>query len=281
MNKHIYITGSSGFLANHLCQTLESYKVIGLTSQKREDRMTNEAFFALNEVEEGAILIHAAFARGSSQEAVESSMDFFYKIMDKAVELDFSAIINISSQSVYDPYRIEKAKEKDLLRPKKLYGVAKAFTESYLENMERLGVTSLRLASLVGPGFDQRLTTRLLHQAIETGKLELFDQENRFSFLHIEDACQGIKSMLDSDPKDWFSVYNLGTEETYTLEEMASTIEKTLASYGRKVDINIQKKKARPENNSLSCQRFYEDFSWRAKTNLSMIIEEEAKRRLG
>ena len=113
------------------------------------------------------------------------------------------------------------------------YAVGKYAVELMLESICKgsgTKYTSLRMASLIGPGFDQRIVNRFVKQALETGKLTVKKNKQRFGFFDVEDAVSGIVAMLGTVEKDWKPVYNLGGSGVYTLVEIADAVKDAVKS---------------------------------------------------
>lgn len=227
-----------------------------------------------------AKLIHLAFSRSSGADAIEESIALLMRITKKAKELGIKSLIYLSSQSVYDPERKFPAKEDDLPSPTTLYAVAKLFGEEWLNayaKEQNLAIVHLRLASLIGPGFEQRLTTRLLKRAVDEGEIKITSGEEVLSYLSVEDAADAIVQLLFSEINT--GVYNLGTDEKYSLLEMARTINKVLVETGlNEAIIHFNEKKPPFPNNSLLIDKFKKDFHWEARRSLKDCLHQDLER---
>ena len=90
--------------------------------------------------------------------------------------------------------------------------------------------TNIRMASLIGEAFDQRVTNKMVDLALETGSLTVTDDQQFFGYMNVEDAAKGILSLTKIAPETWREAYNLGSETTYTLKTMAETIADVFAA---------------------------------------------------
>lgn len=251
----IVITGASGFLGSNLVKRLkddERFYVYALSSHPDEmaerASASNIEFFHKDvictaqapEMMENAIVISCAFPRNSTGTGMADGLHYIQKVFEVAIDHHAEAIINISSQSVYSPKREEAATEETPVSLESPYAVGKYTVELMLESLCRnteTAFTNIRMASLIGPGFDQRIVNRFVKQALEAGKLTVKHNSQRFGFFDIEDAVTGLVNMLVSDISLWKPVYNLGGKGGFLLTEIAACVQDVL----KKTDhINIE-----------------------------------------
>lgn len=238
----IVVTGASGFLGSHLISRLRDageYTVYALSSRPEELKVriggSNVEFLIkdaikgnqANEILSEAVVVNCAYPRNAVGTAVADGLKYIQRVFTQAVKHGASAIINISSQSVYSSQRTRPASEDTALCLESPYAVGKYATELMLEvacKNSSTAYTNIRMASLIGPGFEQRIVNRLIRAAAENGRLQADDSRQRFGFLDVEDAVTGLKCLLSSDPRAWEPVYNLGNNRAYTLKEISSAI---------------------------------------------------------
>ena len=247
MSKKLVVTGASGFLGSHLLQRLKNdslYSVFALTS--RPEALKNQVgganiqyfekqAFSTTDVLSQAIVIHCAFPRTFTGEGVADGIKYNQALFEASVDQGAEAIINISSQSVYASNRKEPASEASPLFLDSSYAVGKYAAELLLESIckgKGIGFTSIRLASLIGPGFHQRIVNKLIESAIKDRLMRVNKNERRFGFLDVQDACEGILSLIQLNSRLWDRVYNLGNGEAYTVFEIASRIKAVLGAMG-------------------------------------------------
>ena len=146
-------------------------------------------------------------------------------------------MINISSQSVYDQKRCYAATEDSPLLLQSNYAVGKYASELFMKLLEKdAHVTNVRMASLIGPGFDQRLTNKMAKSAIQDRKISYQINDLVFGFLDVEDAARAILRLAAVPAARWKTVYNLGSDASYSLREIACTIAEILeAEHGMPV----------------------------------------------
>lgn len=285
--KHIIIAGASGYVGKTILEVIKDYKnfrIIALCINRSEfdefnlgdniEVMTNEEFFLNNEIYEGAYLINLAFPRKDDINIILDALEYMRKLYSKAVKSGVNHIINTSSQSVYNINREIPAKETDLLEPFSLYGLAKIYTENYTENFAKknnINYINIRLASIVGPGFDQRIINKLIKKYIDDENISLKEKYETFSYLNVKDAAKGYLEIIESKTLSWNRNLNLGTDEKYTISDIMRAIQDNIEhNYLGKIDITIETKNLR--TNEINTSIMDEETNWKAEMSLKEII---------
>ncbi len=291
-HKKIVITGASGFLGSHLVKRLKDdwqYRVFALSSKPDNLRDLidgeNVEYIYKDELDaemlRESIVINCAYPRNSTGTAVADGLKYIQRVFETAVETGAFAIISISSQSVYSQQRTEAATEETPLCLDSPYAVGKYAVELMLESIckgSETSYTSLRMASLIGPGFDQRIVNRFVKQALETGNLTVKRNQQRFGFFDVEDAVGGIVTMLQTDGQKWKSIYNLGGVGTHTLIEIAETVRNELAEIcGKVVNMDIIDGDEYA-NSDLDCTLFYHDYKFAPQVSLQDSVNKISNR---
>lgn len=287
MSKKIVITGASGFLGRHLLERIKDdkqYMTYALSSRSDELReiiggerveYIHKDNVSMPEMMNGAIVINCAYPRNSTGTSIADGLKYIQKIFEKSVEYGAAAIINISSQSVYSQQRTEAATEETQICLETPYAVGKYAVELMLESIckgSSTVYTNLRMASLIGPGFDQRIVNRFVKQALETGKLTVKKNQQKFGFCDIKDAVRSITAMLNTNENMWKPVYNLGRNGAYTLVEIAETVRKVIKDReGEYIAIDIVKGNE-TGNSELDCSLYIYDFSTKSRCSLEESI---------
>ena len=281
--KKVVITGASGFLGRNLSEQLKTdgrFEVTGLTANP-ELIGCREGFLSFAdagivgtgqeaELFQDALVVHAAYPRASAKERIAGGLDYVRRVFESCADYEAKAVIHISSQSVYDPERAAPAKESDPVWIGSVYAAGKYSMELLGESILRKTGTvccSIRLASLIGLGFDARITNRLLKTAAETGKITVKEQPQVFGFLDVRDACHALTVLLDTDPKNWAPVYNLGPEGGVTLLQIADAVREVLAEENKAVKVEVLPGTDR----GCSCvdaSLFYRDFGFKPALSL-------------
>ncbi len=205
----ILLTGAGGFLGKHLLEVLLSqtdHSVIVLTSQGKnlcgmfpaeENRLTvvpTEQFTSLPFAEID-VLVNCAFPRNEDGTKMAEGLRFIAEILNAAVDGGVGAVINISSQSVYSQQRTEPAAEDTPLNLEGKYAVGKYAAELLTNTLcAAIPHTNLRLASLIGAGFDQRVPNKLIAKALAGEELKVLTGPQYYGFLDVRDAADAISN---------------------------------------------------------------------------------------
>lgn len=291
--KTILISGASGFLGKELIKQygeLENINVIALTSNKLKLKRYSLAFKNLIVIDNAEwivspkkidVLINCAFSRSLNGEELVDSIHFSSKLIESSISSGLRSLINMSSQSVYSQKRNVPAKENSKIVPENLYAMAKYANELIISEKCKVNdilFSHIRLGSLVGVGFEKRLINRMIEDAFEKKKLSVNGGQQILSYLAVQDAASAIIKFSLTDNKKWDKVYNLGTNEYYTLYDIAEIIKDTVKNYQlAEVEMQVDKNPKAHLNISLDCDKFYNQFNWAPKYNLQSTIEDIAK----
>ena len=299
--KVLYITGANGFLGRKIVDYLNESnwfaKIFLIVRDKNnffyENRifriLTYNEFYSLdssqdelltdNNIEK--ILLHLAFPRSNDIEKLMTNTQLIENVTLACLNQRINKIINISSQSVYNSYRETSAKETDLPCPNDPYGVFKIYSESYLNmfsNIYPVQVIHLRLASLIGAGLDNRITTRLVKDAYIKQKIEISSSKEQFSYLEVEDAARMIAYIANNLELATHTIYNIGSFESYNLKTIVEMILDIFQNERlAKPIINIADSMGVQYNNSLNVDRMLYDFNLKAEITLKESLRTTLK----
>lgn len=240
--KKIVITGASGFLGNRLVERLKNdgkYKVYALSSKPEllREKIGGENVVYCHKDElnaenmENAIIVNCAYPRNSTGITIADGLKYIQKVVEAAVENRAIGIINISSQSVYSQQRTAIATEETPVSLESPYAVGKYAVELMVESICKGSgtvYTNLRLASLIGPGFNQRIVNRFAMNLIAQEPITIVRQPKKMGFLDVEDAVSAVLAVTKKEASSWQTVYNVGNGKGYTIEEIYIAVESAL-----------------------------------------------------
>lgn len=240
----IVITGASGFLGNNLIKALKvegKYSIHAFSSHGDELQSRNKDKYIQyhhkkiifsgigKDILKDAIIINCAFPRNSTGVGLADGLKYIQEVFLRSRQAHARAVINISSQSVYSQKREEIATEVTPVCLESPYAVGKYSTELMLDSVcQETDVlyTNLRMASLIGPGFDQRIVNRFVKQALQKTPIQVVRSKQLFGFLDIEDAVNALISLIETPIETWKTTYTVGNGKGYSIEEIAESVEK-------------------------------------------------------
>lgn len=284
--KKIVITGASGFLGKNLIEKLqndENYCIYALTSKCIKEKSLNVHYYDKNIIDspnaedifKDAVIINCAYPRNSTGLEIADGLNYIQRLFTVCKKFNAKAVINISSQSVYSQKREFPADEETEVCLESPYAVGKYATELLAESIFSEGQTSytnLRMASLIGPGFDQRIVNKFVKQAIIDKRINVVENRQKFGFLDISDAVKAIISLVNCESVLWENIYNLGNDSSYSLICIANEIKKFLFDeYRIVVELEVTKDD-KYSNSSLDSKKFNTQFDFIGQCSLKESI---------
>jgi UDP-glucuronate 4-epimerase len=287
MNKKtILVTGSSGFIGMHLCNSLlkSSYQVLGLDNMNdyynvslKEDRLKNikknKNFKFFNEDITDLKTIQKIFKEYSPdmvvnlaaqagvrysienpQAYINSNITGFMNILECCRYNKTGGLIYASSSSVYgnnnkSPFDVTDSVNK----PISIYAVTKRSNELMAKTYSHLyglNTTGLRFFTVYGPWGRPDMAMHIFADRISKNKsIKVFnhgDMERDFTF--IDDIVIGIeKSMIKNYQ---FEIFNLGNNKSIKLMTMINLIEENL---NKKAKIEFQENQMGDVKATVAC----------------------------
>src|SRR5699024_4975304 len=222
-------------------------------------------------------LINCAFPRTSKPEELAQGIPFTERLITDSINFGIENIINISSQSVYTQKQKEDVTEKSAVQPESLYGMTKYACErvvSILCETNDVNYSNIRLGSLVSIELTSRMTNRFIENALNNKKITIDKNNIDISYLHVKDAANALVFMINKFDKKWKNIYNLGTFEKYSLNELTSLINKYLREKNESfLEYNL-KDNTNSYNNFIDSSIFYKEFDWKPSITITQIIDD-------
>lgn len=284
--KRIIVSGASGFLGTEIIQqarktnidivavTSNPSKITAQNLEKCNAISTDEFICNGFEFTVDDVMINCLFPTNADGYKMANGLQKVFEIISTAKNYGVTTFINISSQSVYDSKRENAAKEDDVLSLENSYAVGKYCSEMFCNQvLSECTHSNIRLASLIGVGYDQRIVNRMIDQALLGNELKVVGGMQRYGFLDVRDAAAGILKMAVSDSRQWDEVYNLGRMENYSLIDIVELIVEKLKFHGVNTKYNITEG-IDNRNSSLDGRKFMDCFQWNAEISLSRTIDD-------
>lgn len=282
----VVITGAGGFLGRNILELLKdrNCEVYAFSSQKTvlEEKYREIKQYHFLDLKEEIpdnvdVLLNCAFPRNEDGEQMAIGLEYIHNIFAQCAKKKVSALINISSQSVYSQKRDYCADESAVLNLESKYAVGKYATELLLKSTcPDICHTNIRMASLIGYDFEQRIVNKFVKIAMTEKKINVLAGMQSYGYMDVRDAADAIVTLcMDyKNAAQWDEVYNLGIQGTYSLKDIAEEVKKQVDDELHcEVELNIEEYDAYI-NTALNSSLFYHTFSWQPKYMLGDTVKD-------
>ena len=260
----ILVTGSSGFIGMHLCESLlkDGYKVIGIDNMENHYGITlkverlkkllkyeNFTFekidilcsldvenvfkkFKPNKVVNLAAKAGVRKSIKSPFAYVQTNISGFVNIIEACKNNNVEGLIYASSSSVYGsnqetPFSITDRTDKQI----SIYAVSKKANELIAHTYNQLydlNTTGLRFFTVYGPwGRPDMAMYTFADKICKNEEIEVFNYgEMKRDFTYIDDIIKGVRTSIDRNYS--YEIFNLGNNRSENLIDMIGFIEKEL-----------------------------------------------------
>ena len=300
MLNSVLITGATGYLGRFFLDAVEKAGDIEFALLVRNKATINKelgergAVLEVNELfsdttvlRRFSAIVHLAFARTWEGADLADSLTFT-KELAAVAKVSRCSFMNISSRSVYGsgsengrPW----CETTSVAKPETTYALAKFASEEVVsaiyESCEDAYFTNIRLGSLAGFDFNQRIVSRFVDRVISQQPIVVKAPDNMFSFLDVRDAAEGILSLLRRPSRKWATIYNLGIDRAVSLIGLAQIVNDRANNYGySSVKIVVEDGVA---NNFdlMDSKRIQEDTDWHPSFDYVDIVDSIYKFKIG
>ena len=243
----ILLTGGLGYIGTSLIKKLTKHQLIVCSKSKKDNLqnfndvifefvdITSDDFLQIVKKHKPDLVIHLASITGlkncesNPTKAFETNVHGTFNVI-KASELNKNRLIFFSSREVYGKSLDVKSKEDDLLLPTNIYGITKMLGELLIKNSGKnnnLDYIILRLTNVYGPGGNEKGPNKIIKNAVEDKKIEIFGGKQSINFIYIDDVVNLISTIID---KNHISkeIFNLGSKNNLTVNEFSKLVEQSL-----------------------------------------------------
>lgn len=257
----VLITGGAGFIGSHLTKQLlergDHVAVLDNLSTGDFDNirpfLENQRFsFAIDDLNNALVLdrlasqadaiVHLAAAVGvqlvveKPTETIETNVLGTHAVLAAARRYRCRTLIASTSEVYGKGVRIPFCEEDDLLlgpssRSRWSYATSKLLDEFLglaAHNEHGLPVTIMRFFNTVGPGQTGRygmVVPRFVRQALRHQPISVYGNgEQSRCFCHVADTVRALQLLLDTPEQTSGEVYNIGSGEEVTINQLAETV---------------------------------------------------------
>ena len=258
---NVLITGGAGFIGSHLARKLlergdEVAVLDNLSTGSFENIRELMAYprfsFAIDDLGNALVLdrlasqanaiVHLAAAVGVQlvverpTETIETNVLGTHAVLKAARRYRCRTLIASTSEVYGKGVKIPFSEEDDLLlgpssRSRWSYAASKLLDEflglaAFREH--HLPVTVMRFFNTVGPGQTGRygmVVPRFVRQALESQPISVYGDGNQSRcFCHVHDTVEAIQALLDLSDETAGEIYNIGSHDEVTINELAQMV---------------------------------------------------------
>jgi len=243
---NLLVTGSTGFVGNHLCRQLLDLGInLIRSSSNNEKKLDVTDIDQIRSIADTRIeaVIHLA-AKTSVNSALRDPFQPYYtnilgtlNMLELCRTRDIKKFIFMSSY-VYGQPRYLPIDEKHPVNPHSPYHKSKLIAEQLCENYAQdfgIDIVTLRPFLLYGPSAKPYMFVSTVIQEVKNnGKVSLSGKHTSRDLLFISDFLELLKAILHEFPKG-YNLFNVGYGESHELEEVTQVLAKLM---NKKITIN-------------------------------------------
>jgi UDP-glucose 4-epimerase len=285
---NVLVTGSSGFVGNHLCRRLRDLGTnVIRTSPNDEKKLDVTDTNQIRSIADAGIeaVVHLA-AKTSVTSALKDPFQPYYtnifgtlNLLELCRTSDIKKFIFMSSY-VYGQPRYLPIDETHPVNPHSPYHKSKLIAEQLCKNYSLdfdLDIVTLRPFLLYGPSAKPYMFVSTVIQEIKNnGKVFLSGKHTSRDFLFISDFLELLTTILHEFPKG-YNLYNVGYGESHELEEVTQILAKLL-NKKITIDYNSQVRPGDVTKMIADISKVSNAFHWKPRVGicqgLEMILEE-------
>ncbi len=243
----VLVTGSTGFVGNHLCRQLLQIgiNVVGSGSVNDKNKLDVTDMNQLHSIDNGGVeaIVHLAAKTSVKSASKDPYQAYYTNIVGTLNVLEFCRLRNIKkfifmSSYVYGQPKYLPIDEEHPVNPHSSYHKSKLIAEQLCKNYSLdfgIDIVTLRPFLLYGPTAKPYMFISTVIQRIKNnGNVFLSEKHTSRDFLFISDFLDLVTILLNEFPSG-YNLYNVGSGESHHLEEVTQILAQLL---NKKITIN-------------------------------------------
>ena len=217
----ILITGHRGFIGSNLVKRLSNHTIIGVDLKEGHSCLDSNYINTLFEFYHFDAVIHLAAIAGvgysveHSEEVLHNNIIGFDVLAKAAIKHNVKHFIYASSSSIYGDNGTQKSP----------YAVSKATNElqaAMYSNLSDMKFTGLRFFTVYGEWIREDLAISKFIKAMQSDlPIHVYGDGNQSrDFTYVDDICEAIKLIVESDKLWKNEVFDIGYGESTTVNEL-------------------------------------------------------------
>ena len=273
----ILITGSRGFVGDHICKSYFKNKYNLITdnpTDKQRNDITKIEYFE-NFDDKIDVIIHLA-AKISINDSLNDPYETYYTNMVGTLNvLEFAKRKNITkfiflSTYVYGQPQYLPIDENHPINPHSPYNKSKIIAESLCQDYYKIfGINIVILRPFYLYGYNRKKNTLIrsvLDQINSNGIIKLSNEKTSRDFLYISDFIELLNNILNKFPSGC-NIYNVGSGTSYTITEISRKIANLL---NKKIRICYDESVRKQDINEMVADitKISKEFDWKPKIDI-------------
>jgi len=293
--KNILITGGAGFIGANF-----TYKFLDLGCnvhliEKRESNLwrlediknkivlhyvdlknSNKLESLITKLKPRIILHFAAYGtyQGKQQDiqtTIDTNLYGTINLINACRKINFECFINTGSSSEYGE-KDKPMKETDLLEPNNLYGITKAATTMYCQDIvKKLGLPIVTMRPFAVYGYfeeKERLIPAVIKSCLTNSELKLSSPKSVRDFIFIEDVIEAYLLAIKNIRAIKGEIFNLGTGKQSTTAKVVRIIKKITNSTIKPEYGEVKIAQSEPKYWVADISKIKKLLNWQPKYNL-------------
>lgn len=307
--KKVLVTGGTGFIGSHLCETLvesgydvtaydqynsnNSWNWLENSTRKKDIKVVlgdiRDAEHLKKHVRENNIIFHLAALIGipysyeNPSAYIETNVKGTLNVLNSSRDQNISDIIITSTSEVYGKAQYDKIDEKHPIEALSPYAASKISQDqlslSFYKSFQS-PVKIIRPFNVFGPRQSSRaIIPTIISQILNKNKeIVVGNVHPKRDFTFVKDTCAAFVELLNS--KNLYGeIVNVGSNQSITVEELISKIQSILGSNLKTIVKNDRVRVSTSEVDHLHCnnEKILKDTNWKPKVDLTSGLTETIK----